>query len=159
MSKSIEQILKKELKKYHKQLMKDEDAVSELYNLLDEARFVAKCRNCEMEKEYSKKMFEDRYVSCKADKICIAVTDVANKIKQDERKAKSTREEYGERLFDILRDYKPLLIFLKDQSEKQWEEVFGRDYSALSDNQKVSLIALVELDGGLYRIKDVDSIF
>ena len=159
MSNSIEKILKKELKKLHDQLLKDENEASELYDLLDEARFMARCRNCGEEKIYSKKPFEDRYVSCKASEMCKAVSDMANKIKQAERKEKSTREEYGKKLFAVLQDYKPLLIFLKDQSEKQWEEVFGRDYSALSDNQKVSLIALVELDGGLYRFKDIDSIF
>ena len=157
MNKSIEKVIEKKLKKTHQQLMQAKEKVSSLYDLLDEARFIAKCRNCEKEKEYSKSLFEQRYISCKSDEACETVVDIAEKIKQAASKEKTIREEYGKVLLRILTEFDPVLINVRDHSEKQWDEVFDSEYDMLSEEKRVSLIALVEEDGGLYRMKDVSA--
>jgi len=159
MGKTIEEVLKKELKKPHNQLVKDKGSVSELYEVFDEARFIAKCRGCDKELAYSKMAFSERYSSCRSDEACKAVSKIAGKIKQAEKQEESTREAYGKKLFKILAEYQPVLTHTKDKSDIAWIDVFGTDYSRLSNEEKVSLVALVELDGGLYRLKDVEISF
>ena len=159
MGKSIEKTLKKEMKKLHVQLMKAEDNISELYDIFDQIRFIAGCRSCEKEKEYSNLLFMDRYTSCRSEGPCKSVSEIAAKIKDSEQKEKKIREEYGAKLFDILKEFNPAVICLKDRSITSWDKVFGSCYSRLSEDDKVSLIALVEFDGGMYRLKDVPEIF
>ena len=159
MGKSIEETLKKELTKLHSQLTKDKNSISELYEAFDEARFIAKCRSCDIEMAYSKITFAERYVSCRSDETCKIVAKIAGKIKQAEKQEANTREAYGKKLFKILVEYHPVLKFTKDNTEKMWDEVFGSDYAKLSVEEKVSLVALVELDGGLYRLKGAGPIF
>ena len=159
MNKGIEKEIKKKIKKYHYHLIKEENTVSDLYELLDKAKFIARCRECEQEENYSKLPLEKRYGSCRTDKACEAVTLIAEKIKQENSKIERIREEYGENLFPILQNYQPVLIDNADEDEKQWYEIFGTDYSKITEDKKISLIALIELDGGIYRLKDVAPIF
>ena len=62
-------------------------------------------------------------------------------------------------MFDVLNKYEPVLLNVRDHSEKQWNEVFGSEYSNLSEDRKSALVVLVECDGGIYRLKNIDHVF
>lgn len=159
MVKNMDKELKKKLRKHHAYLFKTEDIISRAYDVLDEAKFLAKCRTCEKEVEYSTKPFSERYISCRTTGACVVVADAAKSIKRATTVNEEAREEYGRIVFKILQEFNPVLVSIRDASEKNWSDVFGTDYEALSPEQKVSLIALTEFDGGLYRLKGIDQIF
>ena len=159
MGKRMEEILKKELKTLHNQLEKDKNSISELYEAFDKARFIAKCRSCDKELAYSKMIFAKRYTSCRLVETCNLVSQIAGKIKMAEKQEAGIREAYGEKLFNILAEYQPVLTHTKENAEVMWNDVFGSDYAKLSEEKKVSLIGLIELDGGLYRLKNIGPIF
>ncbi len=159
MDKKIEEVLYKKLKRFHEQLQTDNKRIYELYDLLDEAKVLARCRNCEIEKSYQNRLFEERYTECKTEKECRLVTDIVRQIRLAEERGNSTREKYGKKAFEILKAFTPKLLSCDDQSEKDWNDVFGQNYSSLTDEKKVSLIALTELVGGNYRLKDITAVF
>lgn len=69
------------------------------------------------------------------------------------QKEKEFREYYAKRIFNDLSLTRPTLIRRRDEKEVSWREAFGNDYSRLSPELKASVIALIELNGGQYRLK------
>ena len=160
MNKDLKTIIRKSMQRKHLQLCHYENALYELYDLFDDARIAAGCRTCEHEEQYSKMIFNNRYIACNPSKECGIVVRIADKIKQAAQKEQDCREKYGSKSFKILKDYNPVIISIRDGSETEWANVFNtEEYKALSDEQKISLVALTELDGGLYRIKGIESFF
>ena len=62
-------------------------------------------------------------------------------------------ELYAKKIFDYLKILKPDLIRRRNNQKVLWDEAFGMDYSMLSNELKGSLVALVEEDGGQYRLE------
>ena len=53
----------------------------------------------------------------------------------------------------LLSQEQPTLIRRRDKTEVSWVEAFGTEYEALTTELKASIVALIEEDGGQYRIK------
>ena len=62
--------------------------------------------------------------------------------------------DYSKAIFEYLSAYKPTLIVRKTQEVVEWESVFPFSFNEITVDQIKSLIALIEEDGGRYRIKD-----
>ena len=74
-------------------------------------------------------------------------------VKNAEREEDVFSEVYAKKIFDYLKVCAPVLIRKRNDQKVNWEEAFGADYSTLSKGLKASLIALVEDDGGQYRLE------
>ena len=74
-------------------------------------------------------------------------------VKNAEQEEDVFSEVYSKKIFDYLKDFAPVLIRKRNDQKVNWEEAFGADYSTLSKGLKASLIALVEDDGGQYRLE------
>ena len=160
MNKDLKAVIQKTLKRDHLRLNHYNSVLSDLYDLLDEARCNADCGGCENEEKYSKMIFDDRYTQCMPDKACDLVVKTAVKIKHVVRKEQDCRDKYGRKAYEILKEYNPVILSIRDDSEMPWSRVFNTEkYQDLSEEQKTSLIALIELDGGVFRVKEVDYFF
>ena len=62
-------------------------------------------------------------------------------------------DSYAQKVFQILSREKPVLLRRRDKTLVPWEDAFGNDYSQLSPERKGSLVALIEEDGGQYRLQ------
>ena len=74
-------------------------------------------------------------------------------VKNAEQEEDVFSEVYAKKIFDYLKDFAPVLIRKRNDQKVNWEEAFGSDYLTLSKGLKASLIALVEDDGGQYRLE------
>jgi hypothetical protein len=61
--------------------------------------------------------------------------------------------QYARKIFDNFKVIKPTLIHRRDKLEVSWDNAFGTDFDKISPELKGSIVALVEENGGQYRIK------
>ena len=73
-------------------------------------------------------------------------------LKKAEQEEDSYSDLYAKKIFDYLKNIKPVLIRKRSNQKVSWDEAFGTDFSKLSNEVKGSLVALVEEDGGQYRL-------
>ncbi len=73
-------------------------------------------------------------------------------LKKAEQEEDSYSDLYAKKIFDFLKNIKPVLIRKRSNQKVPWDEAFGTDFSKLSNEVKGSLVALVEEDGGEYRL-------
>ncbi len=74
-------------------------------------------------------------------------------LKAVNEKEDAIRDVYARKIFEYLSQEKPILIRRRDKTEVPWLDAFGTDFEMLSVELKASIVALVEQDGGQYRIK------
>ena len=69
-----------------------------------------------------------------------------------QRKENSFIAQYAQEIYDHLSKTKPVLLKRATKTQISWEEAFGEKFSEISPNLYGTLVALIELDGGQYRI-------
>lgn len=75
-----------------------------------------------------------------------------NKLQKAKTEEANFRELYAKEIFTYFEKKKPMLIHRKSNKKYAWQEAFGNDYSQVSPELKHSLIALIEDDGGQFRL-------
>ena len=73
-------------------------------------------------------------------------------VKNAEREEDAFSEIFSKAIFDFLKDSAPVLIRRRNNQKVNWSDAFGSDFSELSVELRGSLIALIEEDGGQYRL-------
>ncbi|MDE6726713.1 MAG: hypothetical protein K2J80_02105 [Oscillospiraceae bacterium] len=61
-------------------------------------------------------------------------------------------EIYSQVVYNILIKVKPLLYNLRLKKDTTWESVFGKSFINLSTGERKGLVALIEENGGIYRL-------
>ena len=75
-----------------------------------------------------------------------------NAMENAEKEEDSFAEIYANAIFDFLKDKNLILIRNQNNQKIAWNDAFGTDFSILSIELKGSLIALIDEDGGQYRL-------
>ncbi len=146
-----EEILKK-LKRVREQYNKIQDKESIQFERFDEAKDMAKCRGCELFMPLNKEFDIDHFSKCKKDKDCGNVAREYSKLFKIRMEMREIEKEYSKSVFSLLSKEDPALINRKSNKQVSWSASFGERYELLSDDKKYSLIALIEEDGGEYRL-------
>lgn len=106
--------------------------------------------NVRLERIEAQNDYEDAYYTDKTSK---ATQILKNVLDASIKKEEEIKKMYAERIFNELSDSKPLLVRRATKELVRWEDAFGKDFSEISPELQGSLIALIELNGGQYRIK------
>ena len=78
------------------------------------------------------------------------------RVNKQKEKLSEVESEYAKTIFDYLSESKPSLIVRKTKEIIAWDKAYPSSFDALSEDQITSIVALVEEDGGRYRINTAD---
>ena len=90
-------------------------------------------------------------------KSLIRVVDKGRKNAERDFDKKSTQLDkfafdYAKVIFDVFKGIKPPLLNRRSNTFESWDSVFGSDYNMIPKDLTPNLEALVEENGGLYRL-------
>lgn len=78
------------------------------------------------------------------------------KLDKIKEKYSEISKDYAKAIFDYLSTMMPELVVRKTKETVSWESVFPESFSEITDDQVKSLIAIIEEDGGRYRLKSIE---
>ncbi len=134
--------------KYHR----IQDIDSDLFERFDYAKDVAKCHGCELFNPLNRVLDQDHFIKCKKNRECSYVIKEYNKLYKNRLLMRKIENDYSHSIFVTLSQEKPKLIVRKTKKMIPWNNVFSEKYDELSEEQRYSLISLIEEDGGEYKI-------
>jgi len=146
-----DEVLKK-LRKIRDQYNNIQDKDSLQFERFDDAKDMAKCHDCEMFIPLNREFDKDHFAKCRKDRHCGIVAKEYSKLFKIRMEMREIEKEYSKNVFALLCKEDPALINRKSNKRVSWASAFGEKYELLSDDKKYSLIALIEEDGGEYRV-------
>lgn len=142
------------IKKKEKEYYKAKSIYYEADAAYQEACERASCYNCEIDKVAASLPFEKRYSRCKKEKSCSNVVKKHVEFVKAMSEYDETRMEYAQVILEEFGKVKPILYNRITKKDAKWDECFPSSFSEVIKKDLVnSLIALIELDGGRYRLK------
>ncbi|MBE5743143.1 MAG: hypothetical protein E7358_00305 [Clostridiales bacterium] len=113
----------------------------------------AACFNCAVFEKYRNLALGDRYKQCYNCSACDNVVEAYNKYLYAQAQVDEVIKVYAKVIFEELSIIKPKLISRLDKTTVTWENVFPLNFQEVPDTLMKSIVALIEEDGGKYRIK------
>lgn len=105
---------------------------------------------------YKLRAARDQYnegkIRAKYDHLPIDVEALKCKVDALRVEQNQARDRYAQHVFNYYSATKPILIRDVSKEEVSWRDAFGESFDDLSDGLRDSLVALIEEDGGQYRL-------
>lgn len=139
--------------KEHLQLEKIKRKCYEIHKDYGEIKVAACCKTCSINQSDMDLPLEERCKHCKREVNCKKVVKCHKKLVLSELKQQGIRNTYAKKVFDYYSRTNPLLIRCQSGESVCWIDAFGDSFETTSVGQRNSLVALIEEDGGQYRLK------
>ena len=111
------------------------------------------CFDCAIYEMDSQKKFEVRHKKCSTCKRGAKVITAYNNYAESSQKVDLLLSNYANVIFNVLKEDKPKLIHRRTNKVMKWEDVFPSSFKSVTPALRNALIALIEEEGGAYRIK------
>ncbi len=145
----MDNLVKKYMNECNKIRKVYETKIAKYQNVINASR----CTSCMIFKSEMIMKFEDRFKKCdrcsKFDHVYEAFDEVVETSKILE---KFKKEQYGKVIYEFLNKEKPKILIKKTNEIISWDKAFPNNYNMFTSNDINALIALIEENGGKYRI-------
>ena len=112
----------------------------------------ANCINCQIALDDMELPLAKRYRRCGKCKDVPRILADLNVYLNASAEVDKIQAEYAKRVFNLLKVLKPMLLVRAKKEKITWEKAFPNSFSQLPATLYSSLVALVEEDGGRYRV-------
>lgn len=120
--------------------------------VFNEVRINAECSLCPIFNINDGGSYSSWMTECDTKKSCKKVVESYQYFEKIAKEFSIIQEMYANIIYKNLCISKPKLIRRKDNEVLDWEAVFESDNMVLDEEKQKSLVALVEEDGGKYRV-------
>ena len=121
-------------------------------NKYNEARIEANCSVCYLFDKNDGIKYSEWLTECDTLKKCKKVTESYLYFEKIAKEYLDIQEQYANVIFSNLSSYKPKLVERKNNKVLEWDDVFNSSNILVDEEMNKSLVALIEEDGGKYRI-------
>ena len=140
-----------ELNRFHKEFESILQKKIRIQNLLNKARMDSGCILCDIGQNESNTPLELRYKNCRKDKKCLSVIKFYQQLMDIKTKEIELIDRYSFAIFDCYSSNNPKLRNDITNEITDWKTVFGDDFTKLTQTQKISIVSIIEEDGGEFR--------
>ena len=148
-------MLLNEFEKEHMLLKAAKEKCFIMHERYGDLKVKAKCIICPIGKAEIYLPMDQKHLQCNNNRACKAVVNGYKKLIKAEKDQAAVRELYSKRIFNFCCDKQPELLLCQTGETVQWNDAFGQEFDDTTLAQRNSLVALVEEDGGKYRLKEI----
>ncbi|HCW22915.1 MAG TPA: hypothetical protein DGX96_04390 [Lachnospiraceae bacterium] len=120
----------------------------------DTAWTKAGCRGCENEQRYAKLPESERYQDCSKKLACHGVRRAYAALQERKEEERQVRDVYARQIYETFSKEKPRLKIRQSGEIISWDDAWDVPFAKMSDITRNQLIALIDEDGGKYRLAD-----